>query len=162
VPLSVFLLLVLLAEVAVVIALGQAVGVLTTILLLVAVSVVGVVMLRRQGSRTLGALGEAIRNRRDPSPEMVDGMLVGAAAALVLFPGFVTDALALLLLFPPTRAVARRRMLRRAQRRRPDRPAVFVVDSEVVGPERPAGPDPIVDPIEDPIVIESYRDDRRN
>ncbi|OLF19072.1 hypothetical protein BU204_03965 [Actinophytocola xanthii] len=149
----VFLLLVLLAEIAVVVALGQAIGVLTTVLLLVAVSVLGVAMLRRQGSRTLTALGDAMRNRRDPSPEMVDGMLVGAAAALVLFPGFVTDALALLLLFPPTRAVARRRVLRRAERRRHTRPGVFVVDSEVVHPD-PTAPGPIV--------IESYREDRRD
>jgi UPF0716 protein FxsA len=156
VPVFVFLLLVLLAEIAVVVALGQAVGVLTTILLLIAVSAVGVVMLRRQGSRTLGALGEAVRNRRDPSPEMVDGMLVGAAAFLVLFPGFVTDALALLLLFPPTRAVARRRLLRRAERRHSPA-AVFVVDSDVVRPD-PTVPHPTAP---DPIVIESYREDRR-
>lgn len=147
-PVFVFLLLVMLAEIAVVIAIGQAIGVLTTILLLVAVSVVGVVMLRRQGTRTLTAFTEAVRNRRDPSPEMVDGMLIGASAALVLFPGFVSDVLALLLLFPPTRSVVRRRVLRRAAERQRMRAPVFVVDSEVVRP----------DP--NPIVIDSQREDR--
>lgn len=145
-PVFVLLLLVMLAEIAVVVAIGQVIGVLTTILLLVAVSAVGVVMLRRQGMRTLTAFGDAVRDRRDPSPEMVDGMLIAAAAALVLFPGFVSDVLALLLLFPPTRGLVRRRVLDRAARRRRTHPPVFVVDSEVVRPN--------------PIVIESQREDR--
>ncbi|MPZ86108.1 MAG: FxsA family protein [Actinophytocola sp.] len=146
----VLLLVMMLAEIAVIVAIGQAIGVLTTILLLVVVSVVGVAMLRRQGTRTLTAFSDAVRNRRDPSPEMVDGMLVGVSAALVLFPGFVSDVLALLLLFPPTRAVVRRRVLRRADARRAARPQqVLVVDSEVVRPERPG-----------PIVIDSVREDR--
>lgn len=147
-PVFVFLLLVMLAEIAVVVAIGQAIGVLTTILLLVAVSVVGVVMLRRQGMRTVTAFGDAVRNRRDPSPEMVDGMLVGVSAALVLFPGFVSDVLALFLLFPPTRAIVRRRVLRRAAERQRAHAPMFVVDSEVVRP----------DP--NPIIIEAERVDR--
>jgi UPF0716 protein FxsA len=145
----VLLLVMMVAEIAVLVAIGQAIGVLVTILLLIAVSAVGVAMLRRQGVRTLTAFGDAVRNRRDPGPEMADGMLVGVAAGLVLFPGFVSDVLALFLLFPPTRALVRRRLLRRAQQHRPRQAQVFVVDSEVVHEERPA-----------PIVIESVRDDR--
>jgi UPF0716 protein FxsA len=149
VPVFVLLLVMMVAEIAVLVAIGQAIGVLVTILLLIAVSAVGVAMLRRQGVRTLTAFGDAVRNRRDPGPEMADGMLVGVAAGLVLFPGFVSDVLALFLLFPPTRALVRRRLLRRAQQRRPQQAQVFVVDSEVVHEERPA-----------PIVIESVREDR--
>jgi UPF0716 protein FxsA len=147
----VVLLVMMVAEIAVIVAVGQAIGALVTVLLLVLVSMVGVAMLRRQGTRTLTAFTDAVRNRRDPQPEMADGMLIGVAAALVLFPGFVSDVLALLLLFPPTRAVVRRRMLRRAgERARVHRPQqVFVVDSEVVGPEERA-----------PIVIDSVREDR--
>jgi UPF0716 protein FxsA len=145
----VLLLVMMVAEIAVLVAIGQAIGVLVTILLLIAVSAVGVAMLRRQGVRTLTAFGDAVRNRRDPGPEMADGMLVGVAAGLVLFPGFVSDVLALFLLFPPTRALVRRRLLRRAQQRRPQRAQVFVVDSEVVREERPA-----------PIVIDESRPDQ--
>ena len=131
-PVFALLLVMMLAEIAVIIAVGQAIGVLVTILLLIAVSAVGVAMLRRQGMRTLTAFGDAVRNRRDPQPEMADGMLIGVAAGLVLFPGFVSDVLALFLLFPPTRAIVRRRMLRG---RRPAGPVIVdseVVDSEVV------------------------------
>lgn len=146
-PVFVVLLVMMFVEIAVIVAVGQAIGALVTVLLLIGVSVVGVAMLRRQGMRTLAAFGDAVRNRRDPQPEMVDGMLVGVAAGLVLFPGFISDVLALLLLFPPTRAVVRRRLVRRAGQRRTQQ--VIVVDSEVVHEE----PRP-------PIVIESVREDR--
>lgn len=126
------LLIAVLAEIAVIVAVGQAIGVLVTILLLILVSAVGVAMLRRQGTRTLTALSDAVRNRRDAQPEMIDGMLIGVAAMLVLFPGFVSDVLALFLLFPPTRAVVRRRVLRRAEARRQAAAPVFVVDAEVI------------------------------
>jgi UPF0716 protein FxsA len=146
VPVFVLLVIMMVAEIAVIVAVGQAIGALVTVLLLIAVSMVGVAMLRRQGTRTFTALGDALRNRRDPQPEMVDGMLIGLAAGLVIFPGFVSDVLALFLLFPPTRGLVRRRVLRRAGQRGPQQ--VIVVDSEVVRDE-PA-----------PIVIESVRDDR--
>ena len=148
-PVFLILLVMMLAEIAVIIAVGQAIGVLVTIALLIAVSVVGVAMLRRQGMRTLAAFSDAVRNRRDPQPEMVDGMLVGVAAALVLFPGFVSDMLALFLLFPPTRALVRRRMLR-GRRRATGQP--IIVESEIVREE------PIVR--DEPIVIDSVREDR--
>jgi UPF0716 protein FxsA len=143
VPVFLILLVMMLAEIAVIVAVGQAIGALVTIALLIAVSVVGVAMLRRQGTRTLTAFADAVRNRRDPQPEMVDGMLIGVAAGLVLFPGFVSDVLALLLLFPPTRSIMRRRLLRG---RGPRQPQTIVVDSEVVR--------------EGPIVIDSVREDR--
>jgi len=141
----VLLVIMMVAEIAVIVAVGQAIGALVTVLLLIAVSMVGVAMLRRQGTRTFTALGDALRNRRDPQPEMVDGMLIGLAAGLVVFPGFVSDVLALFLLFPPTRGLIRRRVIKRVAQRRPQ---VIVVDSEVVPDERA------------PIVIESVREDR--
>jgi UPF0716 protein FxsA len=131
-PVFVVLLIAMAAEIAVLIAVGQAVGVLTTILLLFVVSVLGAALLRRQGTRTITAFTDALRNRRNPQPEMVDGMLIGVAAALVLFPGFISDVAALFLLFPPTRAAVRTRVLRRAEARRTHH--VTIVDGDVVDP----------------------------
>jgi UPF0716 protein FxsA len=146
-PVFALLLIAMVAELAVIIAVGQAVGVLVTILLLIGVSVLGVTLLRRQGVRTLMAFSDALQNRRDPSQEMTDGVLIGVAAALVVFPGFLSDLAALFLLFPPTRAVVRRRLLRRAvARRQGQRPGV--VDGEVVNDVQP-----------DVIVIDSRRED---
>jgi len=145
-PVFVLLLIAVAAEIAVIVAVGQAVGALVTILLLIAVSAVGVSLLRRQGTRTLTSFTEALRNRRDPQPEMADGMLIGVAAALIVFPGFLSDVAALFLLFPPTRAAVRKRMLSRAHMRTQ---RFDVVDGEVVDPE----------PRQAPIVIESHRAD---
>jgi UPF0716 protein FxsA len=149
-PVFALLLIAVVAELAVIVAVGQAVGGLTTILLLVAVSVVGVSLLRRQGVRAVTAFGEAVRDRRDPQPEMADGMLLGVAAALVVFPGFLSDLAALFLLFPPTRAVVRRRLLSRARTRR----RAYVADGDVVDGEVVSG-DPVVVDTE---VIEPRRD----
>ncbi|MFI7675506.1 FxsA family protein [Actinophytocola sp. NPDC049390] len=148
-PVFALLLIAVVAEFAVIIAVGEAVGALWTILLLIAVSMAGVALLRRQGTRTLTSFTEALRARRDPSPEMADGMLIGVAAALVLFPGFLTDVAALLLLFPPTRAVVRKRLLTRAAARRgvvrhdvvdgevvEDDP--IIIDAPTIEPRRPA------------------------
>ncbi|HYQ65726.1 FxsA family protein [Actinophytocola sp.] len=146
-PVLALLLIAVVAELAVIIAVGQAVGVLATILLLVAVSMLGVTLLRRQGLRTLMALSDAARNRRDASPEVTDGVLLAVAAGLVVFPGFLSDVAALFLLFPPTRGIVRRRLLRRSAARRQTNPVVDgeVVDGEVVNPNV--------------IVIDSHRED---
>jgi len=77
-PLLVVLFLAIAAEIAVVIAIGNVVGALWTILLLIAVSMAGVALLRRQGTRTITGLTDALRNRRDPQPELADRRRRGA------------------------------------------------------------------------------------
>jgi UPF0716 protein FxsA len=126
------LFLAMVVEITVLVVVGQAIGLLATILLLIAASVVGMWLLRREGSRTFAAFQEALRTRRIPHREMADGVLIAAAGALILIPGFVSDLIALFLLFPPTRAIVSRRITRRAQP-----PAAFgggfVVDGDVIG-----------------------------
>lgn len=92
------------AELAVLISVGQQIGIGDTILLMIGVSVVGAFMARRQG---LGVLREVQRRSARgevPGKELTDGLLVLVAAVLLLTPGFVTDGVALLLLVPPVRA----------------------------------------------------------
>ncbi|MBA2472785.1 MAG: exlusion protein FxsA [Pseudonocardiales bacterium] len=130
-------LLVLLAttviELTVLIAVGHAIGVLATIGLLIVTSLVGVILLRHEGARTLRAFVEALRARKPPHRELLDGMLITAAGVLIVVPGFVSDLLGLLLLLPPTRALVRRRILRSASRRTPARHAPGdVVEGEIV------------------------------
>lgn len=115
-PILLILLVVAIIELAVLIAVGNAIGVLATIGLLILASLVGVALLRREGSRTLVAFREAVRTRRPPHRELIDGMLIAAAGVFIVLPGFVSDVVGLLLLLPPTRALVRRRMLRSAVR----------------------------------------------
>lgn len=119
-------------EISVLVVVGQAIGLLPTILLLIAASVVGMWLLRREGARTFAAFQEALRTRRVPHREMADGILIAAAGALILVPGFVSDVIALFLLFPPTRALVTRRITRRAEQRPAFGGSGFVVDGVII------------------------------
>ena len=110
--LLVALLCVPLLELYVIIQVAGGVGTGQTIMLLILVSVVGAWMVRRSG---LGVLNQ-IRNRLSlgqlPAAELVDGLLILLAGALMLTPGFITDAVGLLLLFLPTRVLVRSLLMR--------------------------------------------------
>jgi UPF0716 protein FxsA len=111
-PILLVLLVATIIELTVLVVVGQAIGVLATVALLILASLIGAVLLRREGTRTLAAFAEALRTRRPPHRELIDGMLIAAAGVFIVLPGFVSDALGLLLLLPPIRAMVRRRMLR--------------------------------------------------
>jgi UPF0716 protein FxsA len=105
------------AELAILIQVGQAIGVWWTIVLLVADAVLGSMLARSQGRATWRRFNEAIQAGRPPAREVVDGALVLFGGALLLTPGFLSDLLGLVLLLPPSRAVVRRILVRRFQHR---------------------------------------------
>jgi UPF0716 protein FxsA len=105
------------AELAVIIQVGQTIGVWWTIAILVADSVLGSLLMRSQGRAVWRRFNGALQAGRAPAREVADGVLVIFGGALLLTPGFITDILGLLLLLPPTRAVIRRLFLRQAMRR---------------------------------------------
>jgi UPF0716 protein FxsA len=97
-----------LVEVYVLIQVGQVIGVWWTILLLVADSILGTWLIRREGGRAWRALQAALSSGRMPAKELADGALILIGGTLMLAPGFVTDAVGILLILPLTRPVARR------------------------------------------------------
>ena len=104
------------AELYVIIRVGSSIGFLNTLGLIVLVAVVGRWLVKREGVRVWRKFNDSILQGRVPTREIVDGVLIMMAGALLLAPGFVTDALALLVLFPPTRLVFRRMLMARASR----------------------------------------------
>ena len=96
---------------------GGLIGVLPTILLLFAMSVLGALLLRHQGRGAWRRFNRALAEGRFPGREVADGLLITMGGALLLTPGFITDAVGLLLLLPPTRAIARLALRRWAARR---------------------------------------------
>src|ERR687890_2150361 len=100
-------------ELYVIIQVGEAIGVLPTIALLIADSVLGSLLMRAQGRAAWRRFNGALAQGRVPHREVLDGVLVIFGGALLLTPGFVTDILGVLLLLPPTRAVVRRLLVRR-------------------------------------------------
>ena len=106
-----------LLEIAVLLQVGQALGTLPALALLLVISVVGAVLARREGARAWRALRAELAHGGLPGRQVADGALVLVGATLLLTPGFVTDGLGLLLVVPPTRAVLRRLLLRWAAAR---------------------------------------------
>jgi UPF0716 protein FxsA len=96
------------AELYVILQVGDAIGPVATILLLVADSILGAALLRWQGRTTWRRFIEAVQAGRVPHREILDGVLVIFGGALLITPGFLTDLVGLGLLLPPTRAVVRR------------------------------------------------------
>jgi UPF0716 protein FxsA len=107
-PLLVLLFIVVpIAELFVIIQVGEAIGVLPTIALLIADSVLGSILMRSQGRAAWRRFNTALAEGRIPHREVLDGALVIFGGALLLTPGFLSDILGALLLLPPTRALAR-------------------------------------------------------
>lgn len=132
-PVRLIVLVAAIVELTVLVAVGHAIGFLATIGLLILASLFGAALLRHEGARTLGAFLEALRTRKPPHRELLDGMLIAAAGVLIVLPGFVSDALGLLLLVPPIRVLVRRRVLRSAAQRALARVVPgAVVEGEVV------------------------------
>lgn len=105
--------LVPLIEITVLIQVGQAIGVFNTIGAMILVSVVGAWLARHEGFVTLQRIQQATARGQIPGNELIDGFLILVAGLLMLTPGFVTDAIALTVLFPPTRVVYRAILRRR-------------------------------------------------
>ena len=115
--LVVALVVVPLVELYVLIQVGQVLGASVTLAVLLVVSLLGAALLRREGARTWQSFRQATAQGRVPAAEVADGFLVLLAGAFLLTPGVVTDAVGLLLLLPPVRAVLRRRLSAYAARR---------------------------------------------
>lgn len=111
--LALLFLIVPIVELYVIVQVAQGVGVAQTIGLLIVVSMVGAWLVKAQGLFVLRRIQEQLLGGSMPGKELVDGGLILFAGALMLTPGFVTDALGVVLLLPPTRAVARSILMRR-------------------------------------------------
>jgi len=98
------------AELYVIIQIGGLIGLWPTLALLLADALLGSLLLRHQGRGAWRRFNEALAARRFPGREVADGVLIVVGGTLLLTPGFITDIFGLLLLIPPTRAIARRLM----------------------------------------------------
>lgn len=111
--LVVVFLVVPIVELAVILQVARTAGVVVTLLALVAVSVVGSWLVRREGLEVWRRFRSQVRVGVVPGREIADGAMVMFAGALLLTPGFVTDVLGLLLLVPSVRRVVRATLLAR-------------------------------------------------
>ncbi len=121
---AIIFLLVPIVEIYLLIQVGQVIGAGWTILLVVLTAVIGVWLLRIQGLSTLTRAQQKLQENELPAREILEGMGLVVAGALLLTPGFFTDAVGFLLLFPPTRIwlagrIAERMIVSAAARQHP-------------------------------------------
>ncbi len=125
------------AEIYVIIKVGEAIGVLPTIALLILDSFLGAALLRSQGRLAWSRFNDSLAQGRIPAREVFDGAMVILGAAFLITPGFISDVIGLLLLIPPSRAIFRGLVARFARRR-----AAFTVRGVRWGSARANGGDP--------------------
>jgi len=106
-----------LVEIYVLIQVGQVIGVWWTLLLLIADSIYGGWLIRHEGGRAWQALTNALNSGQMPAKELADAALILVGGTLMLSPGFVTDAMGIVLILPFTRPVARRVLTRVVSKR---------------------------------------------
>ena len=94
-------------EIYLIVQVGQEIGALWTVALLVLSGVAGTWLIRHEGARTWRALRDALASGRTPATEIADGALILVGGTLMVAPGFLTDALGILLIFPLTRPLFR-------------------------------------------------------
>ena len=105
-----------LAELYVIYQVGDAIGIVPTLALLVLDSLLGAWLLRSQGRATWRRFQTTMEAGRIPHREVFDGVLVIFGGAFLITPGFITDIIGVFLLLPPTRALFRRWLIRRGGR----------------------------------------------
>jgi UPF0716 protein FxsA len=118
VPILVLLFIVVpIAELYVIIKIGSLIGILPTLVILIADALLGSMLLRHQGRAAWRRFSGAIAEGRFPGREAADGVMIAVGGTLLLAPGFITDVVGLLLLLPPTRALIRHGLFRYLRRR---------------------------------------------
>lgn len=103
-------------ELILLIEIGQRVGTINTLALIVATGVVGAALARQQGISTFARLRQDLGEGRSPAVPIIDGVLILVAAAFLVTPGVLTDVVGFLLLIPMSRRLIRRNLKRRFER----------------------------------------------
>lgn len=128
-----------LIEIALFIQVGGAIGLWPTLAIVIFTAALGTVMLRRQGAMAVTQLRQSFAELRDPTEPLAHGAMILFSGALLLTPGFFTDAVGFALLFAPVRSAAYRWLSKR-----------IVVQNVSYG----AAPDPRPRGPQDPDIIE--------
>ncbi|MGF1591866.1 MAG: FxsA family protein [Kiloniellaceae bacterium] len=131
-----------LLEIAVFIEVGGAVGLWPTIAATIATALAGSLLLRTQGLAALARARAQMDRGELPAREMFEGVCLVLAGALLLVPGFVTDAIGLLLFVPPLREALRWLIARHLAAKAARGEARIFVDGVEVDPRRPGGAPP--------------------
>jgi len=91
---------------------GQIFGILITIILVISTAVIGAALLKQQGLSTLARFQQNVSTGKLPAQEMVEGIMLAVGGALLMTPGFVTDAMGFLCLIPVSRKLIAKKIMK--------------------------------------------------
>jgi len=111
---AVLFLIIPIIEIFFLIKVGEVIGALPTIILVVLTAVIGAGLLRQQGLSTLARLQQSLGQGKLPAQEMIEGVLLAVGGALLMTPGFVTDTMGFLCLLPVTRQLLAKAIIKRS------------------------------------------------
>lgn len=103
-----------LVELYFIIVVGEMIGALWTVILVIMTAVIGVNLLRVQGMNTLAKAQRNMAQGQIPAMEMMEGVALAVAGVLLITPGFITDSIGLLCLIPASRQAIIRFIIARA------------------------------------------------
>lgn len=106
-----------LIEILLLIEIGNRIGALNTILVIVLTAILGASMMRHQGFTIMRNIQRDLSEGRMPTVELINGALVLVGGIVLLTPGFFTDAVGFILLIPATRGFIRKKIQRRIRRK---------------------------------------------
>jgi UPF0716 protein FxsA len=129
-------------EVWLLIQVGQAIGVLPTVILLIVIGGLGGWLMRHQGARAWQALNDAYTKGRVPTGPLADAVLILVGGVLLILPGFVTDIIGFVFVLPWTRPYARKMIAFFVARRISKRATARIDKSNVIPGESVEGPTP--------------------
>lgn len=150
--------LVPIAEIAVFIKAGEMIGLGWTLAVIILTAMIGTALLRQQGLKVLSQTQEKLNRGEMPVGELFTGLCLLVAGALLLTPGFITDAIGFALFLPPLRTVLGYFVLRRLSRGSHGQGARVWVNGEEVGPGAGRGPGAGQGPGGGPVIDGDYTD----
>lgn len=124
-----------LVELVLLVQVGRLVGLLPTVALVIVTGILGAALARREGLKTLARFRAALDAGRLPHLELVEGLLILIAGAVLLTPGLLTDVAGFLLLVPPVRAAVGKRLVAALEQR------IVVVGTRAPGEPRRREPE---------------------
>ena len=116
-PILLTIILVPVIEIYLLIKIGSQIGAITTIFMIFMTAIIGVYYAKYEGLNTLKSGFSQLNKNETPAYEVMSGAAIAFAALLLIVPGFVTDTLGFLLIFPPTRKLIFNRLAKKIKPR---------------------------------------------
>ena len=120
-------------EILVMIKIGQQIGAINTVLLIFLTAIIGIYYARIEGLNTIRSGLANLYQNKAPIYEMISGASIALAAVLLIIPGFITDTLGFILLFPLTRKLLINNMIKKRNVKQDNN---NIIDAEIIEEEK--------------------------